>query len=77
MNWFKKALVKTPGRAVPFAQHQQIIDSLIEKLPENYSYYQEKNGWSVTDGNGRKLVYNEPNLLFALKLALIRHKFMN
>ena len=77
MNWFKKALVKTPGRAVHRSLQREIVDDLIEKLPENYSYYQEKNGWSVADENGKKLVYNEPNLLFALKLALIRRKFIN
>ena len=77
MNWYKKALVKTPYRAVSTAPHQQIVDDLIEKLPEGYSYYQEKDGWSVADKMGRKLVYDEPNLLYALKLAIIRWKMMN
>jgi hypothetical protein len=77
MNWYKKAQTKAPFRSIRPSLRRYFIDELINKLPEGYTFSQEAEGWSVADETGRKLVYNEPNLLYALRLALVRWKMIN
>ena len=75
MNWYKKAQTYYKSLSPPL--RHKFIEELINKLPKDYTVYKENGKWSVTDEQGRKIVHDEPNMLYALRLALVRWKVIN
>lgn len=75
MNWFKTSKLKNP-EYLSTEETNSFIKELLKKIPSDFSIKKTEKGWNILDNKNNIIVYNEPTLIYALKEAIERFKFI-